>query len=45
MDLDLFAQAQRIQDSLDRKDCSEALQWCSENKSNLKKIKVVGTLI
>ncbi|KAJ3310598.1 GID complex subunit containing RING finger motif [Boothiomyces sp. JEL0838] len=39
VDLELFKQAQKIQDSLARHSCTEALQWCNENKSSLKKIK------
>ncbi len=39
MDFDLFMQAKKIKDSLLEKSCTLALQWCNENKSNLKKIK------
>ncbi|KAJ3346175.1 GID complex subunit containing RING finger motif [Kappamyces sp. JEL0680] len=39
VDLELFQQAQKIQTSLTMKNCSEALQWCADNKSALKKIK------
>ncbi|EEP79179.1 conserved hypothetical protein [Uncinocarpus reesii 1704] len=38
VDLNVFAQCQRIADSLRRGDAKEALQWCGENKVALKKI-------
>ncbi|KAL1957106.1 hypothetical protein VTO42DRAFT_6364 [Malbranchea cinnamomea] len=38
VDLDVFAQCQRIADSLRKGETKEALQWCGENKAALKKI-------
>ena len=37
LDLDLFKQAKTIVDALVAESCTLALQWCSENKSTLKK--------
>eukprot|EP00842_Homolaphlyctis_polyrhiza_P005400 jgi/Hompol1/5861/HPOL_001115-RA len=39
VDIELFTQSRKIEDSLAQKSCTECLQWCNENKSNLKKIK------
>ncbi|KAI9032313.1 CTLH/CRA C-terminal to lish motif domain-containing protein [Hyaloraphidium curvatum] len=39
VDIELFAQAKVIEDSLARHSCSEALAWCAENRSNLRKLK------
>lgn len=39
MDLELFAECKKIQDAINAHSCSEALLWCQENKSALKKIK------
>ncbi|KAL2919779.1 GID complex subunit containing RING finger motif [Polyrhizophydium stewartii] len=39
VDIELFAQSRRIEDALRRRSCAECLQWCSENKSSLKKMK------
>ncbi|KAG5456974.1 MAG: CTLH/CRA C-terminal to lish motif domain-containing protein, partial [Olpidium bornovanus] len=38
-DIELFVQAQRVEDALRRRSCTEALQWCSEHKSALRKNK------
>ncbi|XP_002968172.2 protein MAEA homolog [Selaginella moellendorffii] len=38
-DADIFVDAHRVIESLRKKDCSEALAWCTENKSKLKKYK------
>jgi hypothetical protein len=40
VDIQLFAQAKKIQDALQRHSCKECLQWCSDNRSGLKKSKV-----
>lgn len=42
VDVELFAQASRIEEALQRHSCAECLQWCSDNKSNLRKMKVRG---
>ena len=40
VDVELFVQGQKIEGALAAKSCSEGLQWCSENKSGLKRLKV-----
>lgn len=40
VDIELFAQSKVIEDALMRRSCTEALAWCAENRSNLKKQKV-----
>jgi len=44
VDIDLFTDIRRIEAALKRHSCTEALTWCSENKSGLRRIKV-GILI
>ncbi|RUS17168.1 CTLH/CRA C-terminal to lish motif domain-containing protein [Endogone sp. FLAS-F59071] len=39
VDVELFAQASRVEEALQRHSCAECLQWCSDNKSNLRKMK------
>ncbi|KAL0959940.1 hypothetical protein HGRIS_011603 [Hohenbuehelia grisea] len=39
VDVDLFTEIRRIEDALAQHSCSEALAWCSENKTALRKIK------
>lgn len=39
VDIDIFLEAKKVIQSLRNKDCSEALAWCSENKTKLKKSK------
>lgn len=39
VDIDLFSEIRRIEDALGRHSCTEALAWCSENKTALRKIK------
>lgn len=39
VDIDLFSDVCRIEEGLKRQSCSEALAWCSENKSSLRKLK------
>jgi len=38
-DADVFLRARRVIEDLRQKSCREALEWCSENKSRLRKIK------
>lgn len=40
VDTDIFLDAKKVIQSLRNKDCSEALAWCAENRSKLKKAKV-----
>lgn len=40
VDIDLFSDIKRIEGALSRHSCSEALAWCSENKTALRKQKV-----
>ncbi|KAI0792319.1 CTLH/CRA C-terminal to lish motif domain-containing protein [Abortiporus biennis] len=39
VDIDLFSDIRRIEDSLRGQSCTEALAWCSENKAALRKLK------
>lgn len=45
VDIQLFAQSERIEESLRNHSCKECLAWCSENKSSLRKMKVSGLFI
>lgn len=40
VDIDLFTDMRRIEKALHSESCVEALTWCSENKTALRKIKV-----
>ena len=40
VDLDVFVQCQKIADSLNRGETKEALMWCAENRTTLKKLGV-----
>ncbi|KAF8190377.1 CTLH/CRA C-terminal to lish motif domain-containing protein [Mycena galopus ATCC 62051] len=39
VDIDLFSDIKRIESALSRHSCTEALAWCSENKTALRKMK------
>ncbi|KAI8093592.1 CTLH/CRA C-terminal to lish motif domain-containing protein [Halteromyces radiatus] len=39
VDIQLFAQSEKVEEALQRHSCKECLQWCAENKSSLKKMK------
>ncbi|KAI8925525.1 CTLH/CRA C-terminal to lish motif domain-containing protein [Entophlyctis helioformis] len=39
VDIELFVQNRKIENALLQKSCTECLQWCSDNKSSLKKMK------
>ncbi|CAO3591213.1 unnamed protein product [Absidia cylindrospora] len=39
VDIQLFAQSEKVEEALQRHSCKECLQWCTENKSNLKKMR------
>ncbi|KAL6300388.1 CTLH/CRA C-terminal to lish motif domain-containing protein [Sparassis latifolia] len=39
VDIDLFSDIRRIEEALGCRSCTEALAWCSENKSALRKLK------
>ncbi|KAI0261599.1 CTLH/CRA C-terminal to lish motif domain-containing protein [Gloeopeniophorella convolvens] len=39
VDIELFMDIRRIEEALHRHSCTEALVWCSENKSALRKLK------
>ena len=41
MDLDFFKTAQKIEDALLKHDTGPCLSWCQDNKSKLKRIKVL----
>ncbi|BBN11315.1 macrophage erythroblast attacher [Marchantia polymorpha subsp. ruderalis] len=38
-DIDIFLDARKVFEALENRDCTEALAWCAENKSKLKKAK------
>ena len=37
VDVQLFAQSEKVEEALRNHSCKECLQWCSENRSSLKK--------
>eukprot|EP00123_Amoebidium_parasiticum_P014058 comp22304_c0_seq2/m.33109 comp22304_c0_seq2/g.33109 ORF comp22304_c0_seq2/g.33109 comp22304_c0_seq2/m.33109 type:complete len:303 (-) comp22304_c0_seq2:56-964(-) len=39
VDTQTFLECRRVEDALDRHECAEALSWCYENRSRLKKMK------
>lgn len=39
VDIQLFAQSEKIEEALKNHSCKECLAWCSENKSSLRKMK------
>lgn len=39
VDIDLFLQAELIEEALKNHSCTECLQWCNDHRSNLRKIK------
>ncbi|KAI8060797.1 CTLH/CRA C-terminal to lish motif domain-containing protein [Gongronella butleri] len=39
VDIQLFSQSEKVEESLHRQSCKECLQWCAENRSSLKKLK------
>ena len=39
VDAHIFREADRVLEGLKNHDCSEALAWCNDNKSKLKKIR------
>ncbi|GJE85210.1 CTLH/CRA C-terminal to LisH motif domain-containing protein [Phanerochaete sordida] len=39
VDLELFSEIRRVEEALKRHSCTEALAWCSENKTALRKAK------
>ncbi|KAF8398466.1 hypothetical protein HHK36_017394 [Tetracentron sinense] len=42
VDIDVFHEAKKVIDALQKKEVAPALAWCAENKSKLKKSKVKG---
>ena len=40
VDIRVFVDARKVEEALARHDCSEALAWCAENRSKLRKIQV-----
>lgn len=40
VEIDLFSDIHRVEEALRRHSCSEALMWCSQNKTALTKMKV-----
>lgn len=38
VDIELFSQSRKIEESLQKGTCTECLQWCADNKSRLKKL-------
>ena len=45
VDLETFSQCQKISDSLEKGETKEALAWCAENRTALKKLGVRGVSI
>jgi len=41
VDIDVFQEAKKVIDALQNKDVAPALSWCADNKSRLKKSKVL----
>ncbi|KAL0081073.1 CTLH/CRA C-terminal to lish motif domain-containing protein [Phycomyces blakesleeanus] len=39
VDVQLFAQCEKVETSLKKRSCKECLQWCADNRSGLRKIK------
>lgn len=39
VDIRIFVESRKVIEGLEQGDCTKALEWCSENKSKLKKIK------
>ncbi|KAJ7741429.1 CTLH/CRA C-terminal to lish motif domain-containing protein [Mycena maculata] len=39
VDIELFSDIKRIEDALERHSCTEAIAWCNENKTALRKMK------
>lgn len=44
VDIDVFLEAKKVIDALQKKKVGPALAWCSDNKSRLKKSKVTYVL-
>ncbi|KAJ3394529.1 GID complex subunit containing RING finger motif [Lobulomyces angularis] len=44
VDVELFTASKKIEESILNRSCSEALSWCNENKSSLKKLQEKSTL-
>lgn len=40
VDIQLFAQSEKIEEALRNHSCKECLAWCNENRSSLRKMKV-----
>jgi len=38
VDIDIFMTSRKVVEALQKKDCSEALKWCAENRKRLLKI-------
>jgi len=43
--IDLFLASREVEDALEQKDTSKCLAWCNDNKSRLKKMKVIHCLL
>ncbi|KAF7729140.1 GID complex subunit containing RING finger motif [Apophysomyces ossiformis] len=39
VDMQLFVQSEKVEEALRNRSCKECLQWCSDNRSGLKKLK------
>ena len=40
MDIEIFAEIERVKTALENHSCTEALSWCADNKPALRKAKV-----
>lgn len=44
VDIDVFQEAKKVIDALQKKEVAPALAWCADNKSKLKKSKVLAAI-
>lgn len=42
VDIDIYLEAKKVIDALQNMEIAPALAWCAENKSRLKKLKVIS---
>ena len=43
--IDLFLASREVEEALQQKDTSKCLAWCNDNKSRLKKMKVITAFL
>lgn len=42
MNIEMFLTAKEVEESLERRETATCLAWCHDNKSRLRKMKVLG---